>query len=152
MALPSFLNGFITIRPSPVLRHSRNSDLAGVNPWSSQSNIFKIDTFRFLARHLTLLGQGKDWLALCQDNVTEWDIKSWCIWPGFPVGNYHSHHECTLSEVITRPDMTLDVVRMQNNKQTVMETCDSPQNSVQRSFDLNPSNPVSIKQQFRGIF
>ena len=32
---------------------------------------YKIDTCRFVARCSALLGQGKDWLALCQDNLTE---------------------------------------------------------------------------------
>ena len=26
----------------------------------------------------TLLGESKDWLAQCQDNVTEWYTRSWC--------------------------------------------------------------------------
>ena len=32
---------------------------------------YKINTCRFLARYSALLGYGKDWLAQCQDNVTE---------------------------------------------------------------------------------
>ena len=47
-------------------------------PWSSQINGFKIDTCHLLAKHSALLGQGKDQLAQCQDNVTEWDTRSWC--------------------------------------------------------------------------
>ena len=27
-----------------------------------------------------------DWLAQCQDNVTERDIRLWCCWPDFPMG------------------------------------------------------------------
>ena len=38
--------------------------------WSRQTNDFKIDTCRFLARPSALLGYGKNWLAQCQDNVT----------------------------------------------------------------------------------
>ena len=41
------------------------------NQWT-----YKIDAYRFLARCSTLLGYGKDCLAQCQDNVTEWDIRS----------------------------------------------------------------------------
>ena len=26
-----------------------------------------------------------DWLAQCQDNVIEWDNRSWCWWPGVPI-------------------------------------------------------------------
>ena len=37
----------------------------------------KIDTCHFLARHSALIGEGKDWFAQCQDNVTESDIRSW---------------------------------------------------------------------------
>ena len=45
------------------------SEPRSFKPRSSQTNDFKIDTCRFLARHLALLGQGKDWLIQCQDNV-----------------------------------------------------------------------------------
>ena len=31
---------------------------------------------RFLARHSALLGYGKAWWGQCQENVTEWDIRS----------------------------------------------------------------------------
>ena len=55
----------------------------GFEPWSNQTNVFKIDACRFLARCLALLGEDKDKertrrgpLAQCQDNVTEWDIRS----------------------------------------------------------------------------
>ena len=36
----------------------------------------KINAFLFLDRRSTLLGLAKDWLAQCQDNVTELDIGS----------------------------------------------------------------------------
>ena len=52
-------------------------------------NDLKIDACRFLARRLALLGLGNDCLAKCQDNVTEWDIRLWCWWPGFPVGQQY---------------------------------------------------------------
>ena len=42
----------------------------GFEPWLSQTNDFKMETCRFLAWRLVLLGKGKDWLAQCQDNVT----------------------------------------------------------------------------------
>ena len=35
---------------------------------------YTIYACRFLARHLALLGQGKEWLAQFWDKVTEWDI------------------------------------------------------------------------------
>ena len=34
------------------------------------------------------------WLAQSQDNVMEWDIRSWCQWPDFPVGQ---HYKITMS-------------------------------------------------------
>ena len=60
----------------------------GFEPRSSQTNDLKIDTCRLLARCLALLGQNKDWLVHCQDNVTEWGIGSRYWWPGFPVGQH----------------------------------------------------------------
>ena len=54
----------------------------GFEPWSSQTNDIKFDTCHFLARHSALLGDGKDQLVWCQDNMTEWDIRSWCWWLG----------------------------------------------------------------------
>ena len=39
---------------------------------------YQIDACRFLASCSALLREGKDLLASCQDNVTEWDIRSWC--------------------------------------------------------------------------
>ena len=43
---------------------------------------YKIDTCHFLAWLSVLSAEGKDWVALWQDNVTECDIASW---PDFPV-------------------------------------------------------------------
>ena len=45
-----------------------------------ESNQFKIDTCCFLAWRsalLLILGEGKGWLAQCQNNVTEWDSRCW---------------------------------------------------------------------------
>ena len=50
---------------------------------------YQIDTCRFLAWCSALIGQGMDWLAQGQDNVTEWDIGSCCLQPHFPVGQYY---------------------------------------------------------------
>ena len=49
-----------------------DSELAGDNPDQVQP---MADTCRFLARHSAILGESKDWLAQCQDNVTKRDIK-----------------------------------------------------------------------------
>ena len=46
--------------------------------WLSQTMAYQIGTCRFLAWHSALIGKGKNWLTLCQDSVTEWDIKSQC--------------------------------------------------------------------------
>ena len=43
----------------------------------------------FLARCSALLGWGTDWFVQRQDTVTAWDIRSWCWWPGFPVGRHY---------------------------------------------------------------
>ena len=88
---------------------SRLREIVGSNTGRVKPMTYKIDTCRFLARCLVLLGQDKDWFAQCQDHVTEWEIRSWCWRPDFPVGQHYSHHECSLSQIGTRPDMTLDV-------------------------------------------
>ena len=43
---------------------------------------------------LALIGLGMDWLAQCQDNVTEWNIGSWCQWASLPV---RQHGEVTVT-------------------------------------------------------
>ena len=63
---------------SPAIGRLGDSDFTGSNHGQVKTNDFKIDTGRFLARCSTLLEYGKDWLAQCQDNVTDWDIRSWC--------------------------------------------------------------------------
>ena len=50
---------------------------------------YKIDTCHILALHSILICYGKDWLVQCQDNVTGWDIGSWCWWPSFAMGQYY---------------------------------------------------------------
>ena len=47
-------------------------------PWSSKTNDFKFDTCSFVARCSVLFGKDRDWLAQCQDIVTDWDIRSLC--------------------------------------------------------------------------
>ena len=59
----------------------------GFEHWSIQTNVLEMYIYRFLARHPALLGWGKDWLAQCQDNVTELGIRSWCCWLGLPAGS-----------------------------------------------------------------
>ena len=68
---------------------SGNLKIAHSNPGWVKINDLKIDTYRFLVSRLALLGLGKDWLAHGQDNVTEWDVRSWCGWPGFPVEQHY---------------------------------------------------------------
>ena len=53
-------------------------EIVGLNPCRVRPLTYKIDTSQFLARCSALLEQGKDWVAQCQDNVTEWNIRSWC--------------------------------------------------------------------------
>ena len=58
-------------------------------PGRVKSMTCNIDTCRFLAWHLTLIGYGKDWLVQYEDNVTEWDIGSWYHWPDVPLEEHH---------------------------------------------------------------
>ena len=46
------------------------------NQWNQW---LKSNARHFLARRSALLGYGKDWLARCQDTLTEWDIRLWFI-------------------------------------------------------------------------
>ena len=55
---------------------------------------YAIDNCSFQAWGSELLGQGKHWLAQCQDNVTEWDIGSGYWQLNFPVGQ---HYKGTMS-------------------------------------------------------
>ena len=48
------------------------------------NNALIIVTCCFLARSLTLLEQGEDWLAWNLDNITEWDSRSWFLQPDLP--------------------------------------------------------------------
>ena len=43
---------------------------------SRQPSQLKLDTCCFLVRQSTLVGLDMEWLALFQDNVTEWDMTS----------------------------------------------------------------------------
>ena len=54
---------------------------------------------------------GKDWLAQCQDNVTEWDIGLWCQWPDVPEGQHYEVAMSTLSRVDISTDVALDVCK-----------------------------------------
>ena len=83
-------------RPPPVLGEDCGfeSKAHGFETWSSQTKDFKMDTCCFLAWRLELLRYGKDWLAQCQDKVTESDNRSWCLRPGVPV---RQHYQVTMS-------------------------------------------------------
>ena len=50
---------------------------------------YKIDTCHYLAWRLALIGWGMDWLGQDQDNVTEWEIGSWCKHPRLQWGQHH---------------------------------------------------------------
>ena len=73
---------------------SGDSDLTGTNPGRVKPMTLKMCACRFLVRQLALLGQGKDWLAQGQDNVTEWEIRSLCSRPGHPM---EQHYKVTRS-------------------------------------------------------
>ena len=80
-------------------------------PWLSQTNDFKIDTCRHLARcsALLILGYGKDWLAQFQAYMIELDHDAGRWFPSKAA--LYDRHECPLSQVGTDPDMTLGVAR-----------------------------------------
>ena len=80
------MDGWMSRAPVPMFWEIGEFRPHGYDSWSSQINALKMYTCRFLARCSTLLGWGMDWLAQCQDNVSEWDIRSWCWQPGLPVG------------------------------------------------------------------
>ena len=65
---------------------------------SRSTDDLRIDTFHFLSRCSALLIKHKNWLAQCQDNVTEWAIK-----PGPPVGLYYKVHCHKSVHVLIRP-------------------------------------------------
>ena len=67
-----------SVEREPPMREIRNSVSGRVKPMT-----YKTDTCHFLA----LIGKRKDSLSQCQNNVTEWDIRSWQI--GLPVGQYY---------------------------------------------------------------
>ena len=45
--------------------------------------------------------------------MTEWGIATWCQQFDISVGQQYSQHECTLSQVGTRPDTTINVAKTQ---------------------------------------
>ena len=55
------------------------------------------------------MGYGKDWLAKCHANVTEWDIRSQCLWPDIRVEEYYKVNMSAYSQVGTCPYVALDV-------------------------------------------
>ena len=61
----------LTTKPNPAESNSAGFGL-------THKMTYKIDTSRSLAWYSPLLGYGRDWLAQYHDNVTEWEIGSWC--------------------------------------------------------------------------
>ena len=72
------------------------------NSPSSQTDDLQNLYSSFPNQALALLGKDNVWLVQCQDNVTDWDIRSWSWQSGLPVGN-------TIK--MPCPDVTLDVAR-----------------------------------------
>jgi hypothetical protein len=48
----------------------------GLDPWSDQTNEYKIGMCCFCAKHAALRRKNKDWLARNQNNVSEWNDMS----------------------------------------------------------------------------
>ena len=92
----------------PRVREVRSSVPSRVKLMSN-----KIGTCRLLTWCSALIENPKDRLAQFQDNVTESDIRLYCQWPDFLMGQ---HYKVTTSvhclQVNTGPDMPLDVARM----------------------------------------
>ena len=92
-----------------VERRPRVWEIASLILGRVKTMTYKIDTCRFLAWRLALIGSGKDWLAQCPDNVTEENIGSWCRSPDFSMGQ---HYEVTMkSQVGACSDITLAVAK-----------------------------------------
>ena len=64
-------------------------EIISLNPDRVKPMTYTIYICCLLAWCSALLVYGKDWLAQCKDNVTQWDIGSWCCQPDFPVGQYY---------------------------------------------------------------
>ena len=93
--------------------------------WSSQINDLCnwYLSLPSLALSINRIGQGL--VSSVQDNVTEWDINSWCVWPGFTVcvAPLWHYSECALSQVGIYHDMNLDVANNQTiRKETEAES------------------------------
>ena len=55
-----------------------------------KSMTYTMDTCRHLAWRSVLIRYGKDWLAQCRDNVSEWDIESKSRgWPALLAGEQY---------------------------------------------------------------
>ena len=59
------------------------------NPSRVKPMTYKIDTCYYLAWYLALIVWDKDWLAQYQDNMTDWDIGSWCQPVDLTVGQHN---------------------------------------------------------------
>ena len=57
-----------------------------------------MDTCRLTIYYLALLAYTKDWLAKCQDIVSEGVIRSWCWLSGLSVEH---HNKVTMSRTAT---------------------------------------------------
>ena len=50
---------------------------------------YKIYSCHHLVWYPALLGEGNDWLLEYEDDMTEWEIESWCQQAGVPVGQHY---------------------------------------------------------------
>ena len=98
----SSFHGTLPYRPDRMaewigFREIRRFGPHGFEPWSSQTIGLKLTYLLVTSWHMALLGYGKDRLAQCQDSMTEWDIRSWCRWPGLPVRQHFNMAVSALS-------------------------------------------------------
>ena len=88
-------------------------EVGGSNPMLLKFTYLLIITFRRLTRCLTVKGMGKNCLAENHNNVSEWDIGSWCQWGGLIVGRQYEITMCAhCYKSVSILIWTLDVARM----------------------------------------
>ena len=74
----------------PILRDARSHIvLCSISDIAPYPTVPMSDHLTPLARHSVLLELRKDWLAQCQDNVTQW-----CGWLDLAVGQYYKVATC----------------------------------------------------------
>ena len=85
---------YLTVFAESIERRPCMWEIKSSVPSRVKRMTYKMYTCDFLAWHFVLIGLDKDWLAQCQGNVIEWDIRSWCWQPYFPVEQHYKVAIC----------------------------------------------------------